>query len=1034
MSVTTLVVGLGGTGVLTLRALKSLYQALPNDERVPAKFLAFDFDRSALLGSNNGHLADLKEDSEFYYLDPQAIQQALRNIDRAHEGQPEWEQILEWFPDRERVRIPVGEVEANGAGQMRSLGRLGFFLNDAAIERKIRQDLQELRSEIDVVRYSEDRRVILIASLAGGTGAGMLVDMAYLVRRQFGRPRVFAYLLLPEVFEDVDTGGRIFQNAYACIKEFSYLKDQQIPFSANYFHIPPIDVAVGGEEPFSRIFLFPSDSFSGPAAIPRACTNVARSVVGQLQRAIQHKTLAVVANTVSGDSELEQRRRRTHCFSTASSEFVPLKRVEPITPVVFEMVLRATRDDDFLKQIYGAELGDPMRELHEHLEALSQASSGQATPAATEPLIPPTSPQRESDEEVYDEQTEGLIRSWRGRVERKAAASVDLLLTELGQRVERLESDILRLDPTALEQARKELARLKPVVLYRSGSGHANLDEGLNELSSFTNHVEDLKDEVRSLLRSAERAQNLEQYPLRRKAFYERLLSLEKLFAYPLFDQESEAVTTATSEWDARAASEVKVAKTPWWRRVVPSFVATAPYARRECAALRQGLANKDLRLRLGSLLRFKAMAALKAVIQQKLDEVKQELGHQFEPWAGLPKDDVTRKFEKLEPVLQDQARAMLRFELPKLLEEAREIGREKDPERLRSGLFELVTQRVMANPWLRGEHYLIEDGQEKTEETLRMTLVRCRQCVFERRTPNPQHKGFALIMLPEGILWPRGKREDLRSFLSATTTQILGCQTQIVDYQGSRIWIYYEDLFNPPDHIRNIDEYHRRYQAQKFRELFHIDRRFLDRVEFKDVNSSNTISTTSCGNDPCRFNLSSVPRSERFCPGCEKPIRSRCGNQDCRLDDLHRRDGRLKKSCPECGEFNHGSWWKCCRHGETEVAVPIDKERCPRCLEAHHEDPQAFPRSRISLRPDLRDRLVCPSCEDLRAKDPNARVFTLPRELARFYHHGVNGHDSVEFRALAARHKLPQDHRCPVCDAHLIPVDHAVHTCRGVP
>lgn len=1034
MAVTTLVVGLGGTGVLTLRALKRLYLDLPIAEQVPAKFLAFDFDRSALLGSDNGYLAELKEDSEFYYLDPQAIQQALRNIDRAHEGQPEWEQILEWFPARERVRIPVGEVEANGAGQMRSLGRLGFFLNDAAIERKLRQDLQGLRSEIDVVRYSEDRRVILIASLAGGTGAGMLVDMAYLVRRQFGRPRVFAYLLLPEVFEDVDTGGRIFQNAYACIKEFSYLKDQQIPFSANYFHIPPIDVAVGGEEPLSRIFLFPSDSFSGPAAIPRACTNVARSIVGQLQRSIQHKTLAVVANTVSGDSEMEQRRRRTHCFSTASSEFVPLTRVQPITPIVFEMVVRATRDDDFLEQIYGTELADPIRELHDHLKALAGPQAEETSTAAPNGpgSMPKASTQKE--EETYDEHTEGLIRSWRGRVERKAAASIDLLLSELTERVQRLESDVLRLDPPTLEKAREEIARLKPVVLYRPGSGGARIDEGLNELSSFTKHVEDLKDEVRTLLRSAERAQNLEQHPLRRKAFYERLLSLKKLFDYAVPEAESELVTKVSAQWDERTASEERVQKAPWWRRIVPSFVAAAPYARKECAALREGLANKDLRQRLESLLRVKAMAALKTVVEQKLADVKQELGSQFEPWMLLGRDEATSKFERLEPVLQDQARAMLRMELPTLLEEARGLGKEKDPERLRDGLFELVKRRVTDNPRLRGDHYLIEFGREETEETLRRALVRCRQCVFERRTPNPQHKGFALIMLPEGIIWPRGNREDLRSFLSATTTQILGCQTQIVDYHGSRIWIYYEDLFNPPDHIRNIDEYHRRYQAQKFRELFHIDRRFLDRVEFKDVNSSNTISTTSCGNDPCRFNLSSVPRSVRFCPGCGKPIRSRCGNPDCRLDDLHRHEARLKKSCPECGEFNHGSWWKCCQHGEAEVAVPIDKERCPRCLEAHHEDPQAFPRSRISLRPDLRDRLVCPSCEDLRDKDPTAQVFTLPRELVRFYRNGVNGHDSVEFRALAARFKLPQDHRCPVCDAHLIPIDHAVHSCREAP
>src|SRR5215218_5860852 len=139
MSIATLIIGLGGTGIQTLRALKRLYGELPPKERVPARFLGIDFDRSAVeAGDWNSKLVGLAED-EFLYLNPQSIQDALRNLDRAHGEQPAWENVLEWFP--EQVKIPVSEVEANGASQMRVLGRLGFFLHDDAISRAIRGKL-----------------------------------------------------------------------------------------------------------------------------------------------------------------------------------------------------------------------------------------------------------------------------------------------------------------------------------------------------------------------------------------------------------------------------------------------------------------------------------------------------------------------------------------------------------------------------------------------------------------------------------------------------------------------------------------------------------------------------------------------------------------------------------------------------------------------------------------------------------------------------------------------------------------------------
>jgi len=53
---------------------------------------------------------------------------------------------------------------------------------------------------------------------------------------------------------------------------------------------------------------------------------------------------------------------------------------------------------------------------------------------------------------------------------------------------------------------------------------------------------------------------------------------------------------------------------------------------------------------------------------------------------------------------------------------------------------------------------------------------VRARQAVFDRRTPNDQRNGFALIMIPSGLLWPGRSRTELETFLETSATQVLEC------------------------------------------------------------------------------------------------------------------------------------------------------------------------------------------------------------------------------------------------------------------
>lgn len=67
----------------------------------------------------------------------------------------------------------------------------------------------------------------VIASLAGGTGSGMFLDMGYLLTHLMRELEVAGHFLLPEAFQAVDTAGRIYQNTFASLMEIAELKNQR---------------------------------------------------------------------------------------------------------------------------------------------------------------------------------------------------------------------------------------------------------------------------------------------------------------------------------------------------------------------------------------------------------------------------------------------------------------------------------------------------------------------------------------------------------------------------------------------------------------------------------------------------------------------------------------------------------------------------------------------------------------------------------------------------------------------------------------
>jgi hypothetical protein len=124
----------------------------------------------------------------------------------------------------------------DGAGTVRQLGRLCFWQHQTDIERKFNQLVNKIRPDANATYMRTQHgqivdpgiNVHIIAGLAGGTGSGCFLDMAYLARHLIsqmnlqGAHQYISYLVMPGAFATLP-GTNALPNGYAALKELNYL-------------------------------------------------------------------------------------------------------------------------------------------------------------------------------------------------------------------------------------------------------------------------------------------------------------------------------------------------------------------------------------------------------------------------------------------------------------------------------------------------------------------------------------------------------------------------------------------------------------------------------------------------------------------------------------------------------------------------------------------------------------------------------------------------------------------------------------------
>jgi hypothetical protein len=306
-----LVIGLGSLGLTVLRQLRALVQRrFGSSELLPnLRLLLLDIDPAALKEATQGGDGSLSQQEVF-----------LTPLNRpAHylKGRERQVSVESWLDAKMLYRIPRSRL----TGGVRALGRLAFCDHHRGLSRRLRGELQacvEAEALQAAARQtglgirSNRPRVYVVAGVAGGTGGGMFLDLAYTLRAQLKQlgyaPDVVALLAVPAV-DAVPAGAEAevgasgprhvlrtiaLGNTFAALTELRHFARAGQTFRARYHeNDPPLQDA---DPPFVRTVLLPLEEGqpdAGRELAELAGEFLARDLCSPLERALVEARAAV---------------------------------------------------------------------------------------------------------------------------------------------------------------------------------------------------------------------------------------------------------------------------------------------------------------------------------------------------------------------------------------------------------------------------------------------------------------------------------------------------------------------------------------------------------------------------------------------------------------------------------------------------------------------------------------------------------------------------------------------------------------------
>ena len=283
----TLFIGAGGTGMEVMmrirRRIMSEVWNRHNPTRVEsiaefpvARFLHFDLDNHAIIDEGKSLRTDpwyelVKLTDEERLVEPLDLPQYHESDDSL----ARFPLIEKWMPLRPKKLRSLGIDPSKGAGQIRALARLylfdkypklrgrikgalNFLSSNAGNERK--ETYQRLGLQVDTSKF----RIVVIASCAGGTGAGSAIDLGWIskaiARQEVSDNQVDLVMFMPSGFAKANK-ERTEANAYATLME---LETTMRDMNAQVRWMDP-DSVVGKGAPFDDVYFVDTANLANKA-------------------------------------------------------------------------------------------------------------------------------------------------------------------------------------------------------------------------------------------------------------------------------------------------------------------------------------------------------------------------------------------------------------------------------------------------------------------------------------------------------------------------------------------------------------------------------------------------------------------------------------------------------------------------------------------------------------------------------------------------------------------------------------------------
>lgn len=249
----SLFVGLGGTGMKALLHTKKMFVDTYGEVPPMVGFLGIDTDGGEYNKTLKSSYGEIR-------LEPSEQKQILvrQNPQPVYTRQ---QARFAWFPSENLRSLRDMKL---GAGQIRSNGRFAITYNEYELKEKLQSVISNriLIADNAVNRkyelLSSDVEIHVVFSVCGGTGSGTFINMAYLLREVVPNAKIYAYAVLPGVFETMinlqAAKAKVPSNAYGALLDLDYLmhlKTDDTPVAIDYL----TRTYATNDRPFDAVYL-----------------------------------------------------------------------------------------------------------------------------------------------------------------------------------------------------------------------------------------------------------------------------------------------------------------------------------------------------------------------------------------------------------------------------------------------------------------------------------------------------------------------------------------------------------------------------------------------------------------------------------------------------------------------------------------------------------------------------------------------------------------------------------------------------------